>query len=70
MQVLIKNGKNNYTSYVLAISDNEFFFDKKIIVFTPNYDSIKIVNLYRKEKNEIGRDFGFAFYTTNCPYFS
>ena len=56
MQVLIKNGKNNYTSYVLAISDNEFFFDKKIIVFTPNYDSIKIVNLYRKEKNEIGSD--------------
>ena len=55
MQVLIKNGKYNYTSYVLAISDDEFFFDKKIIVFTPNYDSIKIVNLYREEKNEISQ---------------
>ena len=33
MQVLIKNGKYNYTSYVLAISDDEFFFDKKIMEF-------------------------------------
>lgn len=50
MKAIIKNSKNNYTSYILAISNDKRFFDKKIIIFSPDYKTIKKINLYKKIK--------------------
>lgn len=50
MKALIKNNNSNYTSYVLAISNEKDFWNTRIIVFNDAYNSIKMISCYRKEK--------------------
>lgn len=57
MLAVIKNGEEQYISYILAISNNNRFMEDEIIVFDKTYSYLKKMPLYYaiKEKTSSAR---------------
>ena len=57
MLAVIKNGEEQYISYILAISNNNRFMEDEIIVFDKTYSYLKKMSLYSsiREKNSSAR---------------
>ena len=53
MLAVIKNGEEQYISYILAISNNNRFMEDEIIVFDKTYSYLKKMPLYYAIKEKI-----------------